>query len=949
MSYGYDSRYYEHPRHDSYYTSPRGADAYAYSRHEATLADARRELTDMRASNPYTTSYPSSYEPRTSRPRQSTSQSYRSHRRKESWPPPPSVEDEPEALAKEARSQPPSPAQRRDDGEPPVNTRGTVDQEFILDEIEQPSAAQGDDRRSRHNSGSATDPDATTRSNPHRDRQRRSFADRGPMSNINTDVPDPPLFTERERMPYGYSQSQKESTAPISTDFLRSPEPMTPSDSRFATSDMGRVDQDAQRRSHGKSPTSRPSGSRHNSLANSRPAEKDRVFDSDSDTDSTTHLRADRKPARYSFVQNDLQREALRTNLRDTQHRPESTRRDSGERSVPTLRKEYSSNSSKENLYAQSPKSSASSLNNSAKKPRPVPVDTAYANSPRPMSRPSSPLPRTATSSQLPTRLKESPPGTRPSSRSGGQPPTPLSHSSAFESNSPGRGRFPISETDQHTSVPPVRAQDRSRPPSRYGRYETIPTPRPRGDVQSSLPTGRPSSSHSALPYPMDDQLIDVLMPPEQNYQYNHSPIASPRQDYIEPPRSSSPSATSSPYIRDSHAQPSRQSTREEPGLSRRARSNSIRSQDDRREKSLRRVASLDLKSLPDCPRSKASREYDDWYSLRGFKNFNICPDCYKSVFFETRFDGEFKQIWLDDWSIKRACDFSNPWPRLAWYLTVKQRLKSLDLLYAVADIMDTYKPCPGEREKDTNEASWYGIVNQRDGMFVPNFAICSSDRRLAEALFPSIRGYFPRITAGYSSAPSRYTCSFRMSSRRLMKYLELLMELDEEAQISGRRPDIDRFVDLARDYAFKGECARDKILIRKPWYFIPQLPEFTVCEECYDRFVWPAMQSKSLPTTIPRLFNKSIQLVPGEDPEAGSSCCLWSPRMRSVWMRSVEDEDFAYLKRKALERKKAQVATTREREDILRGLGNAEPGDSKYEWAKRELDVLDREWASYE
>ncbi|EMD88959.1 hypothetical protein COCC4DRAFT_167958 [Bipolaris maydis ATCC 48331] len=705
----------------------------------------------MRASNPYTTSYPS-YEPRTPRPRRSASQSYRSHRRKESWPPPPSVEDEPEALAKEARSQPPSPAQRRDDGEPPVNTRGTIDQEYILDEIEQPSATQ--------------DPDATTRSSPHRDRQRRSFADRGPMPNINTDVPDPPLFTERERMPYGYSQPQKESTAPMPTDFLRSPEPMTPSDSRFATSDMGRADQDAQRHSHGKSPTPRPVSSRHNSLANSRQAEKDR---------------------------------------------------------------------------------------------------------------------------------------------------------------------------------------DRSRPPSRYGRYETTPAPRPRGDVQSSLASGRPSSSHSALPYPMDDQLIDVLMPPEQNYQYNHSPIASPRQDYIEPPRSSSPTATSSPYIRDSQAQPSRQSIREEPGLSRRARSDSIRSQDGRRDKSLRRVASLDLKSLPDCPRSKASREYDDWYSLRGFKNFNICPDCYKSVFFETRFDGEFKQIWLDDWSIKRACDFSNPWPRLAWYLTVKQRLKSLDLLCAVADIMDTYKPCPGEREKDTNEASWYGIVNQRDGMFVPNFAICSSDRRLAEALFPSIRGYFPRITVGYSNAPSRYTCSFRMSSRRLMKYLELLMELDEDAQITGRRPDIDRFVDLARDYAFKGECARDKILIRKPWYFIPQLPEFTVCEECYDRFVWPAMQSKSLPTTIPRLFNKSIQLVPGEDPEAGSSCCLWSPRMRSVWMRSVEDEDFAYLKRKALERKKAQVANTRERGDILRGLGNAEPGDSKYEWAKRELDILDREWASYE
>jgi hypothetical protein len=936
----YDSRYHQHPRHDSYYASPRDAHAYAYSRHERNLAEARKELTDMRASNPYASSYPSSYssyEPRTSPRRRSASQSHRSYRREETWPPPPSVEDEPEALAKEAPPLVPSPARGRDEGEPPSNTRGTVDQEYILDEIEQPKV-----------SVSTTDNDATTRFSSHQERRRRSFAERGHMSHINTNIPDPPLFTERERTPYGYSQSQKESTAPMPTDFLRSPESMTPSNSRFATTDPGRNVRDAQKDSNDRSSTSRPSNSRHNSRTNSHLTEKDRVFDSDSETESNTHLRTDRKPARYSFVKSDLQREDLRTDLRDMQNRPELIRRDSEQRSTPTPRKEDSSSSSKENLYAQSPRSSTSSLNNNTRRSKPVPVDAAYTGSTRPLSRPSSPLPRTA-SSQLPMRLKESPPGTRPSSRSGGRPASPLSRSGALEPPSPGRGRFPISEADRHTTFPPVRAHDRSRPPSRPGRYESMPVPRPRIDVQSPSPAGRPPSSHSALPYPIDDQLIDAFMPPEQNYQFNHSPVASPRQDYIEPPRPTSPSATGSSYIRDAQGQSARQDTHEEHGMSRRARSNSLRSQDGRRDKSARRLAALDLKSLPDCPRSKVSREYDDWYSLRGFRNFNICPDCYKNVFAETRFDTEFKQIWLDDWSIKRACDFSNPWSRLAWYLTVKQRRKSLDLLFAVADITDTYKPCPGDREKDTNEVSWYGIVNQRDGMFVPNFAICSSDRRLAEALFSSMRGYFPRITVGYSNIPSKYTCSFRTSSRRHMKYLELLMELDEEAQISGRRPDIDRFVDLAREYAFKGECARDKVLVRKPWYFIPQLPEFTVCEECYDRFIWPAMLSKSLPATIPRLFNKSIQLVPGEDPDVGSSCCLWSPRMRKVWIRSVEDEDFAYLKRKAVERKKAQVTNARDKSAILRGLGNAEPGDSKYEWAKRELEILDREWASYE
>lgn len=896
----------------------------------------------MRYSNPYVSSYSSSpysssHEPRTPPGRRPAPQSYRSHTRKKTWPPSPSVEDETEALAKEASSLAGSQGQGRDDGEPPMNTRGTVDQESILDEIEQPKLAHDDDRRFVLVSDSSTDHDAATRSSIHRERRRKSVAERGHMSHIDTNVPDPPLFTERERTPYGYSKPQKESTAPQPPDYLRSPEPMTPT----------RDARDAEREPSTRSSRRRPSHSRHDSYTTSAPSGKEYVFDSESETDSSTHLRTDRKPARYSFVNSELQREDLRTNLRDSQKRPESTRRDSGQRPLPAIRKDESSGSPKDSSYAQSPRSSTSSLNNSARRSRPIPVDTVHANSSRPLPTPSPPSQRPA-SPQLPSRFKESPPGSRPASRSGGRPASPLAYSSSFQSSSPGRGRFPTSEADRHATYPPTPTDDRPRPPSRYGRHETMPLPRPRIDVQSPSPA-RPPSSDSALPYPIDDQLIDAFMPPEQHYQFDHSTVTSPRQDYIEPPRSSTPSAAGSPYSRDTQARPSRQDTSEEPEHSTRPRSNSALAQDDRRDKSSRTTAPLDLKSLPNCPRSKPTRDYDDWYSLRGFKNFNICPDCYNNVFAGTRFDVDFKQIWLDDWSTKRACDFFNPWSRLAWHLTARQRRKSLDLLFAVAEITDTYKPCPRDRERDTNEVSWYGISNPRDGNFVPNFAICSCDRRLAEALFPSMRGYFPRMTTGYSSIPDKYTCSFRISSRRHMKYMELLMDIDEEAQFSGRRPDIERFVDLARDYAFKGECARDKTSFRKPWHFIPQLPEFTVCEECYDRFIWPGMTSKSLPTTIPRLFSKTIQLVPGEDQEVGSSCCLWSPRMRKVWLRSVEDQDFAYLKRKAVERKKAQTANFRDRKAIVRGLGNAEPGDSKYEWAKREMDILEREWACYE
>ncbi len=900
----------------------------------------------MRQSNPYTSSYNTynAYEPRTSPPRQSAPHSYRSHTRKPTWPPSPSVEDEREALAKEAPLSVGSPGQA--EGEPPTNTRGTVDQDSILDEIEQPRAAQGHDRRFVLVSEPSTDDDGAHRPSTLRDRRRRSFAERGGMSHINTNTPDPPVFTERVRTPYGYSKPQKESTAPSPTEYVRSPEPMTPSNSGHLTSDASRDARDTQNR------PSRPisSGSRHNSYTTPRSSKKEYVFDSDSETDSATHLRTERKPARYSFVKSDLQREDLKTNLRNTQERPEPRRHDSGQRPLPTIRKGDSSGSPKEYPNAQSPRSSSSSLSSGMTKSRPVPVDIVYANSSRPLSRPSSPLHR-APSPQLPTRLRDSPPHSRPSSRGGARPASPLSTSSTFQPSSPGRGRAPVSEADWRSTYPPAPASDRSRQPSRYGRHDTMPLPKPRIDVHSPSPA-RQSTADSALPYPIDDQLIDVVMPPEEHYQFDHSTVGSPRQSYVDVPRATSPSAPGSPYTRNlpSRARREDAETLEEPARARRTRSDSIRSQDSRRDRSSRRSASLD-NPLPDCPRSYKTGPYDDWYALQGYKNFNICPSCYEGVFAGTSFKADFKQIWLGDWSVERTCDFSSPWSRLAWLLTIEQRRKSLDLIYAIADVMDyVASPCPGDREAGGEDrVSWYGIPNQRDGTHVANFAICSSDRRMLEALLPSLRGCFTKIPRGYTGTSDRYVCSLRTSSPRSAKYLDLLVELGTEAESSGQLPDLNRFIKLVRESSFKGECARYKPLFRKPWHFIPSLPEFTVCEQCYDEVIWPATQSKTTSSPIPHMFNKSIQLVPGEDSDVGSSCCLWSPRMREVWRETIKYDDFSYLKSQARERKRAESKYMKNRKSIAEWLGDAPKGSRKWIEAEDAMKELKKSWYTYE
>ena len=209
--------------------------------------------------------------------------------------------------------------------------------------------------------------------------------------------------------------------------------------------------------------------------------------------------------------------------------------------------------------------------------------------------------------------------------------------------------------------------------------------------------------------------------------------------------------------------------------------------------------------------------------------------------------------------------------------MTIKQKRDSPELLYQLATIADLKQACP--KDRPVHGGVWYGIADPRDGVHVANFSVCPTDVRKLEVLCPSIRDYMTRLpsSSGYGLPPQKYICSLRTSSKRFPKYLDLLVELDEEARATGREPDMAQFIMLAREHAFKAECAQDRQFSRRPWHYIPELPEFTVCEECYDDVVWPAVQRNN---GMAKMFPGITQLVPGEGPR-GTSCCLYSARMR--------------------------------------------------------------------
>lgn len=966
--YDYDRHSHHRPRYDSYYRTSRDIDA--FSRHAApppAPADGRSAMRNSSASY-------YSYEPRYAAPtppKRSSAHPYRPDGPRKRWPPAPSVEDEAASLAKEFPSTAGS-----DDGEGP-KSRGSVDQYPIIEEIEQPRPVRHNDERRfvLVSDPSAADGPRDTA----RDRRRKSFAERGNLPHLKTDIDDPPIFTtERTPTPYAFTKPQKESLAPSGNEYFLSPQPITPSSSSAPRSVPSRDPWDA-RDQNSKPTKSIPIHTRYDSTQAQPPRTSNNdVFD-DSDADSdTSYLKTERKPARYSFVKSELQKEDLRTNLLDNQAKSERRKWEKGPSSAASF-DPYSSGTSSSGSSkhptppSQSPRSSTSSLNGDNRKSRPAPVETSHSKpsrypDSRGSTRPASPLHREVPSThhreipsstyrdipspprspRLPPRRPASPTTSRPSSKNGTRPPSPLSFSQTVPQNS---ARVPVTEADWHATYPPP--TDRSRPTSRHSRYDTMPVPMPRIDVQSPSPARPPKPEHP-LPYPVDDRPADAFMPPEEQYQYDHSydPItSSPRQPFPESPVLSSPRERQTGFRPPTMSR--HNSNADEHPRSPRGRSNSVRSQssyDGRRER--KTTLSLLDKPLPNCPRSEATSRYNDWYTLENCPNFDICPTCYDGAFAGTPFAVYFSQTRRHERGVERFCDFSSPWMRLAWMLTIKQRRQSPDLLYQLATLAETERRCPGDRELSTEVVPWYGIPDQRDGVHVANFAVCPLDFKMMEVLFPSIRGYFTRLPAssGYGM-PNAHMCSLRVSSRRFPKYLDLLVELDAEASSLGQRPNLTRFVHMARENAFKSECTQDKALFHKPWHFIPQLPEFTVCQECFEELVWPAITSTSerAPSTLPKMFNRTIQPVPGEDPEFGSSCCLYSPRMRKVWERSVKEEDFGYLKRKALERKRAENRLSRDRKDILAWMADLERGTGQWERAKADLKENEKQWNLWE
>ncbi|KAF2760566.1 hypothetical protein EJ05DRAFT_289283 [Pseudovirgaria hyperparasitica] len=919
---------YSHDRlRDPYTTRPRDYDSSHYYN--------PRHYENIPRSSPYNDpSYLSS----------ASSAYNRSERRR--WPPSPSVDDESDALAKEFGNA--SLTDPRDD----VPARGTPDQNPIIEDVDPPSFVpeNKEDRFVIVGRGSNDDEQDT----PTRERRRSRF---NRMPALNTDIEEANLYSRREPSPYAFSRDSDKPSKREPGDFYLSPKPMTPS-----YSSTPRLAPPEDRKPRPKSQRSSAMTSDANST----------FEDSDVELDEEL-LKNTRRPARYSFApsSSDHAREDIRASLQDL--KKEATSKQSNVRFSDTPGSGTSSQASTPppNQRAQkihTQQTSASSKNNSPRNSYPdsdshlrpataVPSSAQLKEPSYPPSPPRSPW------------EKEQPTFPRSSSKPTSRPVSPIHNNSV---PSPPRTR----DADRYPSTYSS-GDSRVRPEPRVSsslRHDTLPPPSPVIKVQATTPARK-----SKLPYPDDDHGSDGVYIPTVE-----APIQRQRLPELDvnkaqswkksssrpssPTRHSPKNATTRPILTHRYTDSTGSGTDSPTSKHRHKDSYGSESDSESRRKTER---VLQMKS---CPRPGWTTHHDDWVAIQGYSKFAICRDCYKNHIAGTIFDhdDEIKRPRYRP-GVKLRCSFDSAWVRMAFTLTKWRRERDLGLIKDLAEIAEKESECP---KNEKIPGVWYGL--KHEGKFVPDLFICPYDIHQLEALFSTLKGMFTIIPQPRERSPHRCTLG-RPSSPEFTSYLDVLHAIDEKAVAETKHqgycmPNMKPLVALFPSTPERQlttsvsqpppPCTRGFFITNAKWHYIPRLPEFTVCSECYTKHIKPYIAEGYLadrflakPTYLPRSLDAN-----------GVSCQMYPKSMQKLWADSDEYNDYDTLAAKARERKReedryrARISTLERRmdratkkaaEEGLDGRGrdrNASGGLLEQQrMMQYEMDRLAADWRKYE
>ncbi|KAK5112017.1 hypothetical protein LTR62_004551 [Meristemomyces frigidus] len=859
-------------------------------------------------------------------------------RRPHSWPPPVTCEDEVASYQKEAGAEVLLREVKRED----APLRGTIDQEPIVQAV--PELMNMDERRYILLTDSEKEGRSTGMLTPPTSEDESARRPGARPSRLNTAIDDEtPELQRRTASPYSYTKPAKLHHGVSSTDQYLSPTTLTPPNIGEARPRKQRISS-SKSASPGRRPGTTPSerkgkdrdaGSRHDEAITSD------EYESRKDKSSQARHRT----SVHDFAQPRGAPSTRRLNL-------DARRNTDTAGSFPTL-PSFRVDSS----LRPSPIISAGALGKDEPVSYSTPIIPNASDMPSQRSRESSYVSSRGVSPATSSIGSSHSPSVRSTMQATNISRPASAHSTAAVSASSSRpsspsarmptetARLPPTDSDWSTLLAANSAR-KTKPPSRLAtqmRQESMP------DVHPVPFSAGPGPRHTnSLPYP--DEVTPgtptMYMPSERDHQYfpSHKPSLKVHSETKTDTRTISPvpsntsraSATVRPVLARGHSIANPSGVEDRPGSSRSARHDSFGNSSQTKKE----VAALLKKKLPECSRSEPSAGYDDWYTVIGSPGLIICPDCVDSVFERTIFRPAIRRLPQLNLADKIGCAFgASHWLRTAWLLTLQQQRTDLQLLKDLVEIDESSEPCPGSQEA---VRSWYGLRDS-DGYFVRDFQICYTDVRKVERLLPTLNGMFVRLP--HRDSYGKYKCAIRTDSNRFPAYLDGLIATHEHALKTRKGPDPMPFVELVEHKLRLRECTKDNMLLSGLWHFIPSIPTLTVCEDCYESIVEPEINKNS---DVAMRFNRTVQPVYGEG-RIGSSCQLYSRRMRRAFQRAVEDEDLKYLARKSKARREAEVRLQERYKELQRRAkrlsyeGEADEEDERrLNW---EAEKITQEW----
>ncbi|KAI0205380.1 hypothetical protein F4808DRAFT_282557 [Astrocystis sublimbata] len=345
-------------------------------------------------------------------------------------------------------------------------------------------------------------------------------------------------------------------------------------------------------------------------------------------------------------------------------------------------------------------------------------------------------------------------------------------------------------------------------------------------------------------------------------------------------------------------------------------------------------VKTGDLPDIPHCSRTREEAGHMDWLTLPRCDNFNICPSCYSANFASTEFAHEFVLMPFRRRDQPIACDFgASEFYRIAWLFTRKYGRRDLGLFHSLTKIAATSQPCSGHRQASR---TWYSIRDPSTKRCIDGFTVCDACAAAVEALLPSLSGLFAHLDS--PSERKRGVCAMhhdRGHDRgRFLLYFDVLEGAADRALETQSAPDGQALADRIRKLAAIPPCGEGRASYDGYWHTMRDVP-VVVCHECFMMVVQPLLDGRG-DLTVAGNFHHGVQY------KKKAECMLFSDRMRNVFNRAVMKKDLAYLTDKIHERNRKKEECDG-RLDALQRQGLSSP------WAVDETERVVRDWKRYE